>query len=125
MDDVSFNDILLAQRNLRGLVRRTPLEYSPLLSQQTGCKLYLMLENWQKTGSFKIRGATNKVASLSDEERARGLVAASSGNHGLGVLFAAQVFGGLEATIFVPQTTPHGKVERLCRRDISERGRGP
>lgn len=109
----SFRDILTAQRNLEGFIRRTLLEYSPLLSRKTGCQLYLKLENWQKTGSFKVRGATNKVASLSEMERAKGLVAASSGNHGLGVLFAAQAFGGLETTIFVPQTTPRVKVERL------------
>ncbi len=109
----SFTDILVAQRNLGHLIRRTPLEYCPLLSRKTGCQLYLKLENWQKTGSFKVRGATNKVASLSEGERARGLVTASSGNHGLGLLFAAQAFGGLEATIFVPETTPRGKVERL------------
>ncbi len=89
------------------------MEYSPFLSRKTGCQLYLKLENWQKTGSFKVRGATNKVATLSEVERVKGLVTASSGNHGLGVLFAAQAFGGLEAAIFVPQTTPRGKVERL------------
>ncbi len=109
----SFRDLLAAQRNLGDLIRRTPLEYFPLLSRKTGCQLYLKLENWQKTGSFKVRGATNKVASLSETERAKGLVTASSGNHGLGLLFAAQAFGGLETTIFVPETTPHGKVERL------------
>ena len=109
----SFRDILTAQRNLGDLVRRTPLEYSPLLSRKTDCQLYLKLENWQKTGSFKVRGATNKVASLSEMERAKGLVTASSGNHGLGILFAAQAFAGLETTIFVPETTPRGKVERL------------
>ncbi len=109
----SFRDILAAQRNLGDLIRRTPLEYSPLLSRRTGCQLYLKLENWQRTGSFKVRGATNKVASLSEVERAKGLVTASSGNHGLGLLFAAQAFGGLETTIFVPETTPRGKVERL------------
>lgn len=109
----SFRDILAAQRNLGDLIRRTPLEYSPLLSRRTGCQLYLKLENWQRTGSFKVRGATNKVASLSEVERAKGLVTASSGNHGLGLLFAAQAFGGLKATVFVPTNTPRSKVEKL------------
>lgn len=109
----SFRDILTAQRNLGGLIRRTPLGYSPLLSRKTGCQLYLKLENWQKTGSFKVRGATNKVASLSEVERAKGLVTASSGNHGLGVFYAAQAFGGLKATVFVPTNTPQSKVEKL------------
>ena len=109
----SFRDILAAQRNLGDLIRRTPLEYSPLLSRRTGCQLYLKLENWQRTGSFKVRGATNKVASLSEVERAKGLVTASSGNHGLGVFYAAQAFGGLKATVFVPTNTPRSKVEKL------------
>jgi len=109
----SFRDILTAQRNLGALIRRTPLEYSPLLSRKTGCQLYLKLENWQKTGSFKVRGATNKVASLSEVERAKGLVTASSGNHGLGVFYAARAFGGLKATVFVPTNAPRSKVEKL------------
>lgn len=109
----SFRDILTAQRNLGALIRRTPLEYSPLLSRKTGCQLYVKLENWQKTGSFKVRGATNKVASLSEVERAKGLVTASSGNHGLGVFYAARAFGGLKATVFVPTNAPRSKVERL------------
>jgi len=109
----SFRDILTAQRNLGDLIRRTPLEYSPLLSRKTGCQLYLKLENWQKTGSFKVRGATNKVASLSEMERAKGLVTASSGNHGLGVFYAARAFGGLKATVFVPTSAPRSKVEKL------------
>jgi len=73
----------------------------------------LKLENWQKTGSFKVRGATNKVASLSKAERAKGLVTASSGNHGLGVFYAARAFGGLKATVFVPTNAPRSKVEKL------------
>jgi len=109
----SFRDILAAQRNLGDLIRRTPLEYSPLLSRKTGCQLYLKLENWQKTGSFKVRGATNKVASLSEVERAKGLVTASSGNHGLGVFYAARALGGLKATVFVPTNAPRSKVEKL------------
>jgi len=109
----SFRDILAAQLNLGDLIRRTPLEYSPLLSRKTGCQLYLKLENWQKTGSFKVRGATNKVASLSETERAKGLVTASSGNHGLGVLYAARAFGGLKATVFVPINASRSKVEKL------------
>ena len=113
MSKPSFRDILTAQRNLGDLIRRTPLEYSPLLSRKTGCQLYLKLENWQKTGSFKVRGATNKVASLSKAERAKGLVTASSGNHGLGVFYAAHAFGGLKATVFVPTNAPRSKVERL------------
>jgi len=109
----SFRDILTAQRNLGDLIRRTPLEYSLLLSRKTGCQLYLKLENWQETGSFKVRGAINKVASLSEVERAKGLVTASSGNHGLGVFYAAHAFGGLKATVFVPTNAPRSKVEKL------------
>ena len=65
---LSLQDILAAQRNLSGLIARTPLEYSFLLSQRAGCEVYLKLENWQKTGSFKVRGAVNKISSLTEAQ---------------------------------------------------------
>src|SRR5207247_2525477 len=74
---------------------------------------YLKLECWQPTGSFKVRGATHVLACLSPEERRRGVVAASAGNHALGVAFAVQVLGGqMDATLFVPETAPRAKVEK-------------
>ena len=108
-----LKDILAARRTVSNLVRRTPLEYSFLLSQRTGCEIYLKLENRQVTGSFKPRGAVNKMASLSVEEKARGLVTASAGNHALGVAHAARALGGVSNTIFLPHNAPQSKVEKL------------
>ncbi len=110
---LSLQDILAAQRNLSSLIARTPLEHSFLLSQRAGCEVYLKLENWQKTGSFKVRGAMNKVARLSEEEKARGLVTASAGNHALGVAYAARALGNVPTTVFVPVNAPASKLNRL------------
>ncbi len=110
---LGLKDILAARRTISNLVTRTPLEHSFLLSQRTGCELYLKLENRQVTGSFKPRGAVNKIASLSAEEKARGLVTASAGNHALGVAHAARALGDLPNTIFVPHNAPQSKVEKL------------
>ena len=108
-----LQDILAAQRSVSGLITRTPLEYSFLLSQRAGCEVYLKLENWQKTGSFKVRGAVNKVASLTEEEKARGLVTASAGNHALGVTYAARALGNVPTTLFVPVNAPTSKLKKL------------
>jgi len=110
---LGLRDILSAQRNLSGLITRTPLEHSFLLSQRAGCEVYLKLENWQKTGSFKVRGAINKVASLTEEEKAKGLVTASAGNHALGVAYAAQAWGNVPTTVFVPVNAPASKLKKL------------
>lgn len=110
---LSLQDILAAQRNLRGLITRTPLEYSYLLSQRAGRQVYLKLENWQKTGSFKVRGAINKVSSLTEEEKAKGLVTASAGNHALGVAYAARALGGVPTTLFVPVNASASKLRKL------------
>ncbi len=110
---MSLRDILSAQRKIGGLIARTPLEYSFLLSQRAGCEVYLKLENWQKTGSFKVRGAINKVASLTEEEKARGLVTASAGNHALGVAYAARALGNVPTTLFVPVNAPASKLKKL------------
>jgi len=110
---LSLQDILAAQRSLSGLITRTPLEYSFLLSRRAGCQVYLKLENWQKTGSFKVRGAINKVASLTEEEKARGLVTASAGNHALGVAYAARALGNVPTTLFVPVNAPTSKLKKL------------
>lgn len=110
---LGLQDILVAQRNLSGLITRTPLEYSFLLSQRAGCQVYLKLENWQKTGSFKVRGAINKVACLTEEEKARGLVTASAGNHALGVAYAARALGNVPTTLFVPINAPASKLKKL------------
>ena len=108
-----LGDILDARRKMGGLIARTPLEYSFLLSQRVGCEIHLKLENWQKTGSFKVRGAINKVYGLTEEEKVRGLVTASAGNHALGVAFAAQALGNLSTTLFVPVNAPTSKLQQL------------
>jgi threonine dehydratase len=118
---LSLQDILVAQRNLSGLIARTPLEHSFLLSQRAGCEVYLKLENWQKTGSFKVRGAINKVARLTEEEKARGLVTASAGNHALGVAYAARALGNVPTTVFVPINAPASKLNRLKEYDCEVR----
>ena len=110
---LNLQNILAAQQRLSGLITRTPLEYSFLLSQRTGCQVYLKLENWQKTGPVKVRGAINKVSSLTEEEKARGLVTASAGNHALGVAYAAQAWGNVPTTVFVPVNAPASKLRKL------------
>jgi len=96
------------------LLRKTPLQYSFLLSQRVGSEVYLKLENLQRTGAFKVRGAINKIASLSVEERTRGVVAPSSGNFALGVAYAARALGGVPVSLFMPVNTPVSKVDKLA-----------
>lgn len=98
-------DVLAAAARIRALVQRTPLVFSRDLSDLAGGDVYLKLENRQTTGSFKLRGAFNVLATLDPGVRARGVVASSAGNHGLGVAYAARHFG-VPATIFVPSTAP-------------------
>jgi len=98
-----------AAEALRGVIVRTPLEDSEHLSDLLGAPVHLKLENLQRTGSFKIRGATYRLSRLTAEERARGVVAASAGNHAQGVALAAQKLG-IPATIFMPLGVPVPKL---------------
>ena len=98
---VSLDDVYAAREVLQGIVRPTPLEYSRGLSDRVGGKVYLKCENLQRAGSFKIRGAYTRMSRLSDEEKARGVVAASAGNHAQGVALAAQLLG-IRSTVFMP-----------------------
>jgi threonine dehydratase len=109
--DLRAIDVFAAARRIAGLVRPTPLRRSVLLSELAGGDVYLKPEHEQITGSFKLRGAYNALAVMPEGERARGVVASSAGNHGLGVAKAAQHFG-VPATIFVPARAP----------DIKKRG---
>jgi threonine dehydratase len=102
---LSLESICRAQHRLRGRVHRTPLVHSTALSSLLGARVYLKLECLQKTGSFKPRGAFNKMLSLSEEERGRGVVAVSGGNHAQGVAYAARELG-ISAVIAMPQSTP-------------------
>jgi len=121
---VTLTDILTARRTIRPHVRHTPLTLSPTLSRLSGGQVFFKLECWQRTGSFKERGALNRLAALTPEEQARGIVTASAGNHGLGVAYAGQVLGLSPATIFVPQTAPAAKVRRLATFDCNLRRAG-
>ena len=98
-----------ARNVLQGVLRPTPLIHSPYLSKSCGNNVYLKPENMQVTGVYKIRGAYYKISTLTDEEKARGLVTASAGNHAQGVAYAAQA-SGVAATIVMPTTTPLVKV---------------
>lgn len=111
-NDVRPTDVLAAAERIRPLINRTPLLLSKPLSDIAGGAVYLKLENQQITGSFKLRGALNVLAMLSPDARARGVVASSAGNHGLGVAYAAKHFG-VSATIFVPSTAPKVKREGI------------
>ena len=103
--------IRAAAERIRPHARRTPTVYSHTFSESSGCEVWLKLENLQRTGSFKLRGALNKILCLAPEERARGLVAASAGNHAQGVALAARICAA-RATIVMPTGTPLNKVQR-------------
>jgi threonine dehydratase len=103
-------DIEQARARLDGIVRVTPVFGSETFSRRAGREVLLKAENLQRTGAFKIRGAVNKIATLSPEERAGGVVAASAGNHGQAVAWAARE-QGVGATIFMPQDSPMAKVD--------------
>jgi threonine dehydratase len=105
---ITLDDVRQAAERLRDVVRPTPLLRSDSFSALAGCTVYLKAENLQVTGSFKIRGAANKIACLSPEERARGVVAASMGNHAQGVAYAATHFG-VHATVVMPAGAPLSK----------------
>jgi len=108
---LQIDDIHAAAARLEGQVLRTPCVESRTLSQLTGCQVFLKFENLQYTASFKERGACNKLAQLTPEERARGVIAMSAGNHAQGVAYHAQRLG-LRAVIVMPRFTPGVKIER-------------
>ena len=107
---VTLQDVLAARERIRGIVAVTPCPLSPPFSELCGAQIHFKLENLHRTGSFKERGAANKFALLTPEERARGVVAASAGNHAQGVAINAQRLG-IEATIVMPETAPLSKVQ--------------
>lgn len=106
---VDLNDVRAARELLAGVVRTTPVEGSRPLSDRVGGPVSLKCENLQRTGSFKLRGAYVRIARLTDAERARGVVAASAGNHAQGVALAAQLLGAT-STVFMPEAAPLPKV---------------
>ncbi len=110
---LSAIEILKARKNLEGVLYRTPITYSKRLSELSDVEIHLKWENLQKTGSFKFRGAYNKICSLTPEERNKGVITASTGNHALAVALVAKMMN-IKATVIVPENAPKIKVER-CR----------
>jgi threonine dehydratase len=106
---VTGADVAAAASLLDGVVRRTPMWHNRGLADRVGGPVWLKCENLQRAGSFKIRGAYTRISRLSDEERARGVVAASAGNHAQGVALAARLLGAA-ATVFMPETAPLPKM---------------
>ncbi|MDQ0287357.1 threonine dehydratase [Desulfofundulus luciae] len=106
---ISLEDIKKAGETLNSVVYKTGLVYNTTLSEMTGNHVYLKMENLQRTGSFKLRGAYNKIASLSEEEKKKGVVASSAGNHAQGVALAATIYG-IRSTIVMPKHAPLSKV---------------
>ena len=107
---VTLADIEAARELLADVIRPTPLEFSRALSARVGGDVHLKLENLQRAGSFKIRGAYTRISRLTPEERAGGVVAASAGNHAQGVALAAQLLG-IHATVYMPTGAPIPKVQ--------------
>jgi threonine dehydratase len=107
-------EIIAAEERIRPHIRKTILDYSPYYSQLTGANVYFKLENLQYTGSFKARGAMNKVLSLTQAERDRGVVTASTGNHGAATAFSLSKFDS-SGIVFVPQGASSGKVQSIER----------
>jgi threonine dehydratase len=109
-DLITLDDIRSARERIAGRVARTPLVSSATLSARLGAQVFLKLELFQKTGSFKVRGAFNKVLSIPEKQRGRGLVAVSGGNHAQAVAYVGRQLG-LPAVILMPQSTPRNYVE--------------
>jgi threonine dehydratase len=106
--ELALRDVYLARQRIEGVARRTPVVEAPASLQRGDARIVYKLENLQVTGSFKVRGATNKILSLSDEERRRGVMTVSSGNHGKAVSYVARSLG-VQATVVVPNTVPENK----------------
>ena len=99
-----------ARKSIQDVVLKTPFAHAPLLSQRVGAEVYLKKENLQLTGAFKLRGAYNKIASLTESERIKGVIAASAGNHAQGVAYSAKIFA-IPSVIVMPEATPLLKVQ--------------
>ncbi len=106
---IKIEKIKKAQERIENIIYKTPFPYAPKLSQEVGNEIYLKKENLQTTGSFKLRGAFNKIASLPEEKRKKGVIAASAGNHAQGVAFSANYFN-IPSIIVMPEATPLTKV---------------
>jgi threonine dehydratase len=109
---ITFQEVLRAKRTLAGRLPRTPLRRYPALDRLTGARILVKHENYQPTGAFKVRGGINLISQLSADERRRGIIAASTGNHGQSVAYAAKLFE-VDATIVVPEKANPSKVSAM------------
>ena len=107
---LELSDVLAARDRVAETARHTPLDYSHTISSMTGADVHLKLETFQRTGAFKIRGATNRIATLPDEDRESGVITASAGNHAQGVALAATRMG-VDAKVVMPENAPISKVK--------------
>src|SRR5438309_6012765 len=112
MNIPTFSDVLLAQRQIRPYLQRTPLHSYPAMNAFIGTEVFIKHENYQPVGAFKVRGGINLISQLSPDERARGVIAVSTGNHGQSVAYAAHLFG-VKARIVVPEGANPGKVAAM------------
>ena len=112
MNVPTFQDVLLARRQIRPYLPRTPLHSYPAMNALLGTDMYIKHENYQPVGAFKVRGGINLISQLSPEERECGVIAASTGNHGQSVAYAARLFGA-KAHIVVPEKANPGKVAAM------------
>ena len=111
------DEVLAAEKRIRPYIRETPVDYSFYLSRIANCRAHLKLENLQHTGSFKARGAINKLLSLEHGQREAGVITASTGNHGLAVAYGASMFG-MHGTIFLPENASPQKLKMLRNYDV-------
>ena len=109
MEKITLKDVQEAKKTIKDIVKKTDILESVKLSEMTNSNVYFKCENLQKTGSFKVRGACNKIANLTEKEKANGVIASSAGNHAQGVALGAKM-NGIEATIVMPATAPLSKV---------------
>src|SRR3989440_12419911 len=107
-----LQDILQAQKRIRPYLARTPLHSYPAINELVGTTLFIKHENYQPVGAFKVRGGINLVSQMGPDERQRGIISASTGNHGQSVAYAARLFG-VKARIVVPEKANPGKVAAM------------
>lgn len=105
-----LNEIKRTRENIKDIINKTPILHSPIFSKMNNCSVYMKCENLQITGAYKIRGALNKIRTLTDEEKLKGVVCSSAGNHAQGVAYAATLFG-VNSTIIMPKNTPYLKIQ--------------
>ena len=112
MEKPDISDVLIARRRIQPYLRRTPMHSYPAINELIGAEVYVKHENYQPVGAFKVRGGINLISQLDDNEKAKGVISASTGNHGQSVAFAAQLFG-VKARIVVPEAANPGKVAAM------------